>query len=114
MNKWLAPLILAVFTLTACKGVGMGQMSSKGWFEESDEEKAEDKFWDKLYGRKSSAPESSDWKDYYKPPNQDDTKPDYCGFWGNCAADSATANQQADCNFYGNCGDGVQKKAGWW
>lgn len=103
--------MLLLVLLTACKGVGMGNMSSKGFFEPSEEEKAEESFWDRLYGRKSLARESSDWKDFYKAPNQDATKPDYCGFWGNCSKEDVAA--PANCNFYGNC-SGQQTKQGWW
>jgi len=112
MRKWLAPMMV-VMLLVGCKGVGMGQMSSKGW-DHDQEAKDEDTYWDYFYGRKKAGLESKDWKDFYKPPNTDETKADYCGFWGNCAGDAGTtAHQQEECNFYGNC-KGTQLKQGWW
>ncbi len=109
MKREIALILL--LALAACKGTGLSNFNSDGFFEDSAEEKADNKFWDQLYGRKGLERESKDWKDYYKAPNQDDTKPDYCGFWGNCAKEDSAA--PAGCNFYGNCA-GEQKKSGWW
>lgn len=106
-------LLLAVLVLNvaSCKGTGLSNMNSDSAFEDSAEEKAEDTWWDTLYGRKGLQRESKEWKDFYKAPNQDDTKADYCGFWGNCAAESS--KNPASCNFYGNCTK-EDNKQGWW
>lgn len=114
MRKPALILLALMLALSACKGVGMGQIGGKGWDAPSEEEKAESDYWDYFYGRKIAGRESKAWKDFYKPPNTDETKADYCGFWGNCAGEAGTtAHQQEQCNFYGNCA-GVQKKSGWW
>jgi hypothetical protein len=110
MTRWLLPIAL-LLALSACKGTGMSQMNYESPLADTQDEKDEDTFWDKLYGRKPTSRESKDWKDFYKAPNQDETKADYCGFWGNCAAESSKA--PASCNFYGNC-DAAEAKKGWW
>lgn len=113
MRRTCMPLLalMLAFSLASCKGVGLSNMSTDSAFEDSAEEKAEDTWWDRMYGRKGLERESKEWKDFYKAPNQDDTKPDYCGFWGNCAAENSKA--PANCNFYGNC-TAEDRKQGWW
>lgn len=109
--KTRALVVAALLGLSACSGVGMSKFNYSSPLEETQDEKDEDTWWDKLYGRKANAPESKAWKDFYKAPNTDQTKPDYCGYWGNCAKDDDPG--ASSCNFYGNCATNA-KKSGWW
>jgi hypothetical protein len=103
-------MMIALMALSGCKGMGMGHMSGSGWDADSPEQKADESWWDRMYGRKAISRESSDWKDYYAAPAGDQTRPDYCGYWGNCAP--VTTGTPGGCNFYGNCDSGTSK-SGW-
>lgn len=110
----LSLLIAVALTFSGCKKMGFGSLNLESPLEATEEEKNEALWWDNYTGRRMPGHESKAWKDFYKAPNTDDTRPDYCGFWGNCAGDvGVSESQKAQCNFYGNCKD-TQVKSSWW
>lgn len=110
-RRCLHATALLLLLLTSCRNVGLDELDRKSPLEDTKEEKDEDNWWDHFTGRKKSSFDSKQWQDYYKPPAEETAKPHYCGFWGQCAGDTAPAPDA--CNFYGNC-KGQTPKQGWW
>lgn len=107
-------LMAVILALSGCKGMGIRSLNQSSPIEATEEEKNEALWWDNYTGRRKPGLESKAWKDFYGVPNSDATKPDYCGFWGNCSGETGVSDsKRAQCNFYGNCAD-TQVKQGWW